>query len=616
MHERPGPRYRVDIDNAHAHLFRVTLTIPRPAARQIVALPMWTPGSYLVREFSRHLSDLRATQCGQVLAIQALDKCRWQIPCDPLVELQISYRIYAFDGSVRGAFLDSRRAFFNGTSLFLQVQGQADFPHELSLGALPEGWQVATAMPETAPLLNRVGSPVGSPAGFCAADYDELVDHPFEMGPLVDPSVDRSIDGLCTGIWRGSFSAGGVAHELVVSGALPSFDGERLLQDTRRICEQHLRFWHGTSEKDAPFKRYVFLLHAADEGCDGLEHRASTALSVARRDLPRLRMEGLPDGCVGLLGLISHEYFHAWNVKRLRPASFVPLDYWREVDTRLLWFFEGLTAYFDELALLRAGLIDLERYLKLVSRSLQAVAITPGRRVQSLVEAGFDAWIKYYRADENSANATVSYYQKGALVALALDLSLRRDGSSLDALMRKLWQHSGAGTEAAAAGAITDEDIAAALRSVSGRSYQAKLASWVHGTDELPLADLLADLGVQVRTDRAGFAASLGLRLSEGPVTGIQVKAVLTGSVAAAAGVSAGDELLAIDGWRIRRFDEALAWVDPARAFDLLLVREQRVLTLRLHAQVDSPLATQVVLQAMPHLDPVAAARRRAWLDV
>ncbi|WP_088278515.1 M61 family metallopeptidase [Ideonella sp. A 288] len=574
-------RYRVEIEDAHAHLFRVTLTLPRPAALQRLSLPVWIPGSYLVREFSRHLSGLQARQGGQALAVEQIDKAGWQVACSGRAALVLSYRVYAFDRSVRTAFLDAGRGFFNGTSLLLRAEGREHEPHELALGALPAGWDVATAMP---------------PAGrrrYRAADYAELVDHPFELGPF----------------WRGSFQAGGVAHELVVAGALPSFDGERLLQDTRRLCEQHIRFWHASSHTAPPFQRYLFLLLAVDDGYGGLEHRASSALVAARRDLPRQRMEGLPDGYVMLLGLLSHEYFHAWNVKRLRPADFEPIDYDRENYTRLLWFFEGVTSYYDDLMLLRAGLIDLERYLRLVARAANAVATTPGRRVQSLAEASFDAWIKYYRSDENTPNATVSYYQKGALVALALDLRLRREGGSLDEAMRLLWQRSGGG------GPIATADIVAVLQAVGGRSFAPELAAWVDGTDEVPLAELLADLGVEARTDRAAFTASLGLRLSEGAVGGVHVKAVLTGSAAAAAGISAGDELLAVDGWRIRRLDEALLWIDPAKPFDLLLVRDQRVMTLRVAPQPASPLGTTLALLVGARPGRAETALRRAWLD-
>ena len=575
-------RYRIAPDDLHGHLYHVTLTVPQPAAQQQLSLPVWINGSYMVRDFSRHLSGLQARQGQRDVVLRQLDKSSWQADCRSGVALVLTYRVYANDPSVRAAYLDSRRGFFNNTSLCLRVHGREADVHRLSLAGLPRGWQVATAMPVAAD---------GTALAFDAAGYDELVDHPFELGSF----------------WRGSFEAGGVPHDFVVAGALPGFDGERLLADARRICEAQIAFWHGDDGSRPPFERYVFLLNTVEDGYGGLEHRASTALIAGRRDLPRIGMEGLPDGYQTLLGLISHEYFHTWNVKRLKPAELAEVDWQRENHTELLWFFEGFTSYYDELMLRRCGLIDAPRYLKLLAKTINAVAATPGRAVQSVAAASFDAWVKYYRVDENTPNSTVSYYLKGALVALCLDLTLRQRGRSLDALMRQLWQRSGGGP-------VTEADIADALAAVAGRRLDAELQAWVHGTDDLPVNELLDSVGVAARPERAGFAASLGLRLSEGPVSGVQVKGVLAGGAAAAAGISAGDELLAIDGWRIRRLDDALAWLQPGAPFSLLLVRDQRVLTLTLRPQPDGALATNLALQLLDNPPKSAAARRREWL--
>ena len=583
----PMIHYQVAIDDLHSHHFRVTLTVPQPAAQQELALPVWINGSYMVRDFGRHLSALDARQGRRAVPLRQLDKTRWQADCTGRAALVVRYRVYAFDASVRAAFLDDRRGFFNGTSLCLRVVGQESTPHRLQLGRLPPDWEAATAL---APAAD------GTALAFDAASYDELVDHPVELGSF----------------WRGSFTAGGVVHRMVVAGALPGFDGDRLLADAQRICAAHIRFWHGDDGSAPPFGHYLFLLNAVEDGYGGLEHRASTALIAARRDLPRRGMDGIPDGYLTLLGLISHEYFHTWNVKRLKPADLAVVDWQRENHTTLLWFFEGFTSYYDELMLLRCGLIDAPRYLRLLAKTINAVAATPGRQVQSVAAASFDAWVKYYRADENTPNATVSYYLKGALVAMCLDATLRQRGRSLDAVMLALWQRSGSG---AAGGLLTEADIADQLAQVAGRRLDAELQAWVHGTDELPVADLLAALGVQTRPERAGLAPSLGLRLSEGPVSGVQVKAVLAGSAAAAAGIAAGDELLAVDGWRIRRLDDALAWTQRDQPFSLLLVRDQRVLTRVVTPQPASPLATTVALQLLAAPPKAVAARRRAWLD-
>ncbi len=568
--------YLIEAAEPQAHRFRVTLRVPRPAALQRLSLPVWIPGSYMVREFSRHLSRLRARQGTRECRVEQLDKCSWSVECQGAATLVLSYEVYAFDTSVRTAFLDDRRGFFNGTSLCLQVQGRDHQPHRLRVGALPSLWQVATAMPPTARRHE-----------YLCADYGELVDHPVELGRF----------------WRGEFRVRGVAHEFVVAGAWPGFDGERLLADARRICEAHLAFWHGRGKP--PLSRYVFLLNAVDDGYGGLEHRASTALLCARRQLPRQGISEASDGYVTLLGLISHEYFHTWNVKRLKPRDFEQIDFGRENYTRLLWFFEGFTSYYDDLLLLRAGLIDAPRYLRLLSKTVSTVLGTPGRQLQSVAEASFDAWVKYYRSDENTPNATISYYAKGSLVALGLDLSLRAGGGTLDQVMRRLWERSGGG-------AIDEADIAQALQHVAGRALDAELAAWVHGSDDLPLQALLAQAGVAWQADSADLAAELGLRVSEGALSGIHVKSVLRGSAAERAGVNAGDELLAVDGWRLRRLDDARGWLRPGQAFELTLVRDQRLRTLSVTPSSARPAAVKLTLDDKPA--PPALALRREWL--
>jgi predicted metalloprotease with PDZ domain len=574
-------RYRIELHDLHAHQFRVTLTVPQPAAEQQLSLPVWIPGSYMVREFGRHLSRMEARQGARAAEVVQLDKTTWQVRCTGSAALTVSYLVYAFDTSVRAAFLSAERGFFNGTSLCLLVQGREQTPHRIGFGALPRGWQVATAMQQEG-------------KAYVASDYGELVDHPFELGKF----------------WRGEFKAHGVPHVFVVAGAWPTFDGARLLADAKRICETQITFWHGDKKPKPPFTRYVFMLHASDDNYGGLEHRASTALIAARKDLPHLGVAGLTEGYVTLLGLISHEYFHTWNVKRMRPLELAQIDYTRENYTPLLWFFEGFTSYYDDLLLLRAGLIDAPRYLSLVAKTMSGVAATPGRKVQSVAQASFDAWVKYYRQDENTANATVSYYTKGALVALAFDATLRTEGkhkaASLDEVMRHLWR-------ASQGGPITQAQIAQSLAAVGGRSFARELKAWVHGTDDLPLSKLLAEMGVNQQHTQPALAARLGLRLNEAPGSGVHVKAVSAGSAAMAAGVAAGDELLAVNGWRIRRLDEAVQWLKPGSAFELLLARDQRLHTLTVQPGAG---VQGSALALAPQPTAAAAKRRRGWLSV
>jgi predicted metalloprotease with PDZ domain len=555
--------YRVDASAVHAHLFHVTLTITQPQAQQRVSMPAWIPGSYLIREFGRHVQQLRATQGRKKLAVSQLDKATWQIDTEGEAPVQLHYAVYAFDTSVRAAYLDGRRGFFNGTSLCLRVEGQEHQPHQLQL--LPvkghRDWHVATGL--TALDVNRQGFGL-----YAAHDYDELVDSPVEMGTF----------------WSGRFKACGIEHRFVVAGAPDSFDGARLLADTQKICEAAIAFWHGKGAqagRKAPHTRYVFMLNATDDGYGGLEHRNSTALICNRRDLPRVTDTATPrEGYVTLLGLISHEYFHTWNVKRLRPDAFARYDYTQENYTELLWFFEGFTSYYDDVLLLRAGLIQEPAYIRLLGKTIQTVQHMPGRQVQSVAQASFDAWVKYYRVDENTPNATVSYYAKGALVALCLDLSLRQEGQSLDALMRLLWQRCQAGP-------MREQDVLDALHTLTGRSYKRELQAWVHGTDELPLARLLPTQGVTIHTEPASFAQRLGVRASE-TTSGIHIKTVLRGSAAEAAGLAANDEWVGLEvggkagqAWRVHKLDDVPMLMGRAREGTLLVARDRQLLRLK-----------------------------------
>ena len=556
---KPSPasplHYRIEPADLHAHLFRITLTIPRPAAGQEVALPVWIPGSYLVREFAKNLQKLTARQGRQPVALQQLDKARWQADCTDRQALVLEYEVYALDNSVRTAWLDADRGFFNGTSLCLQVLGQAHQPHELTVVSTraTKGWRVATGLPPVDADARGFGR-------YRAADYDSLVDHPFELGTF----------------WSGEFTACGVPHRFVVAGALPSFDGEKLLADTRKICEAEIRFWHLRGKP--PHKQYVFMLNAVDDGYGGLEHRNSTALICARRDLPRLEDKRPNEGYTTLLGLISHEYFHTWNVKRLRPAAFAEFDYSQENYTHQLWFFEGFTSYYDDLLLRRAGLIDDATYLRLLNKTINQVQQTPGRLVQTVAQSSFDAWVKYYRQDENTPNATVSYYTKGALVALCLDLTLRREGhTTLDVVMRALFLRCKGGP-------MREQDLREVLQALAGRSFDAELDQWVHSTDELPLQALLEHHGVAVHDDPAQLAQRLGLRVAE--ANGIVVKAVLRGGAAEQAGFCANDEWLGVEvggtQWRLHKLDELTLVAGPERQMWAWVARDKRMLRLPL----------------------------------
>lgn len=555
--------YHVELHHLHAHQYRVTLRIATPAAQQLVSLPVWIPGSYLVREFAKNLQDLNARQNGQPIAVQQLSKHQWQLDCSANAPVELSYLVNAYDTSVRTAWLDQRRGFFNGTSLLLRVHGQEAQPHQLRIrpSAQVPDWKLATGLSAVEVDAQGFGT-------YTAGNYDELVDCPVEMGNF----------------WSSSFTARGVPHRFVVAGAPASFDGERLLRDTQKICEAEIDFW-GV----APHSSYVFMLNVTHDGYGGLEHCNSTALICSRSDLPRQGVDKASDGYVQLLGLISHEYFHTWNVKRLRPAELVPYNYDQENYTELLWFFEGFTSYYDDLLLRRAGLIDNATYLKLITKTLNQVQQTPGRKVQSVAQSSFDAWVKYYRQDENTANATVSYYTKGALVAMSLDLKLRQEGqTTLDAVMRALWQRC-------QGSAMSEADVLTVLQALTGRSWEAELQVWVHGTQELPVTELLAAHGVAADADQPVPAQALGLRVQESH--SVLIKQVLRGGLAEQAGMMAGDEWYGIEiagqGWRLGKLEE-LAMYAPqgTTSITALVARDRQLLRLTLPLpQASAPLS-------------------------
>jgi predicted metalloprotease with PDZ domain len=573
-----GPHYRVEAADPAAHLFHVTLTIPQPQAGQRVSLPAWIPGSYLLREFARHLQKMAARQDGKTVAVHQLDKASWHVDCVPSSPLVISYEVYAFDNSVRTAWLDSQRGFFNCTSLCLRVHGVAQEPHELELvapRAYPH-WEAATGLEPLKTGKRGFGT-------YLAQDYDELVDCPVELGPF----------------FSAEFRACGVPHRLVLAGAAESADTDRLVADTQKICEALIRFWH--DRRKPPFKSYLFMLNAVDDGYGGLEHRNSTALICSRRDLPRLGETRMPEGYVTLLGLISHEYFHTWNVKRLRPAEFAHYDYKQENYSQLLWFFEGFTSYYDDLLLRRAAIIDDATYLKLLTKTCNQVLQTPGREVQSVAQASFDAWVKYYRQDENTANATVSYYTKGALVALCFDLTLRLEGhTNLDEVMRALWLRCKAGP-------MAEADFAAVLKELGGRAFTRELTAWVHGTRELPLRELLEQHGIAVMDEPAQLQQRLGVRVTE--TQGVVMKNVLRGGAAEQAGFAANDEWVGVEvagsAWRISKLDDLMLYAGTHRKVTALVARDRQLLRL------DLSIPAGVTTWRLALRDP---ARAHLWL--
>lgn len=550
------------VSSAHpaSHYFDICLTIAEPdPAGQVLWLPDWIPGSYMIRDFSRHLTPLKAfTSDEQSVSIAAIDKSSWR--CAPVAgELIVRYRVYAWDMSVRTALLDQFGGFFNGTSLFLAVAGQEQRPItltieqpqgiELPLGKAGE-WRVATT-------LARAGA---EPLGFgeyCAANYDELIDHPVELGVFDYETFD--VDG--------------VPHAIAISGVHRG-NIPRLINDLKCICQAQIDFF----AEPAPFSEYLFLLRVVDSGYGGLEHRSSTSLICNRDDLPSAHEPDVPSaGYTQLLGLCSHEYFHSWNVKRLKPDVMVAPNLRQPVHTELLWFFEGITSYYDDQFLLRSGVIDVETYAKLLSQNLTRHVQTPGRSVQTLADSSFDAWTKYYQQNENTPNVVVSYYVKGAVLALCLDLMLRAQSHSLDDVMRELWQCYGRELKG-----LSSENIAEVLIAKLGPYAEHFLQQALHSTEELPWQSLLEDAGVKVSLS-AAKSVSLGVRTQAASDGSVQLRVVDPSGAAAAAGLSAGDVIVALDNLRVNaaNWDKRLAQYAAGDSISVYAFRRDEWLSCR-----------------------------------
>lgn len=583
--------YTLVAEDPSAHSFRLELVIDRPdPAGQRLRLPAWTPGSYMVRDFARHVLRVEARDgTGAHVGVRKLDKDTWI--CAPVSgPLQVRWWIHAREASVRAACLDTTGGFCTGTSVFLRPLGQPDGPFEVEVqrpaGGRQDEWSVATAMsPDT---VDAAGF-----GTYRAADYEELVDHPFFFGVLESHE----------------FTVAGVRHLFVTSHPV-RFDGARLCTDLERICSEHVRIFG-----ELPLDRYLFLVRVIGTGYGGLEHRASTVLDVARDSLPLPGDAGEREGYSDLLGLCSHEYFHLWHVKRIRPAAFVPFDLSREVHTTLLWAFEGMTSYYDDLALLRAGVLSIDAWLRRLARTITRVHRGTGRRLQSVAESSFDAWTRFYKADENAPNAIVSYYAKGALIALALDLEirLRTDGEySLDDVMRALWQEYGREGEG-----VAEDGVERLVARIAGTELADFFARFVHGTEDPDLDALLPAFGIDVEwiaaEPESGYSPHLGASFTadEGFPRLVQVFA---DRAARRAGLASGDRMIAVDGVRIPpdRFADRLARLPADEPLAVHVLRDDRLLERSLALDTPPRETCRLTWASDPGRGEVA--RRLVWL--
>jgi len=513
--------YKISAPKPSSHYFCVEIEVQRPNSKgQNFRLPTWIPGSYLIREFAQHVQKVTATCDGKLIAIDKTSKDTWQAEaCD-----------YAFDVSVRGSYLDNTRAFFNGTSVFLEVVGQENEPVDLHIQKIEddcaEDWEVAC----TYPIIKVDKQGYGH---YRAENYEQLIDHPVEIAQLTDENFDVN----------------GIPHKMIFSGQHRG-DLPRLAKDLEKICAEHVKMFG-----ELPVEQYLFQTLVTPDSYGGLEHRDSTALVCGQHDLPQQKdSEKITDDYRKYLGLCSHEYFHLWNVKRIRPKAYRTTNWGEEAYTRQLWIFEGMTSYYDDLALVRSGVIDKKSYLELLSTTFNRVNNTKGRLNQSLADSSFDTWIKFYRPNSNTPNSGVSYYAKGSLAALALDLTIRQGThnlKSLDDVMRKAWHESGK-TERG----LEEGEFEQFCSEVAGVDLSDFFNDWIYSAKDVDIEPLLSDFGVelsaksQVKCSRVTDLMGIEVEM-RGPL--LFAKCVHKDSVAEQAGVAAGDELVSLNGVKLKR---------------------------------------------------------------
>lgn len=580
-------QYRLRLPDPRTHLVAVEMAVEDVHGPAALVMPSWTPGSYLLREFPRNVVQFEAADGGwNPLPWEKSDKNTWRVGAPGDGTLRARWIVHADELTVRTSHVDATHASIIGAGVFLYVDGLQGEPAEVAVEA-PEGWRVTTAL---------------EPAGemrFRAADFDELVDSPLEIGthPLVQWTVD------------------GVPHQYAVWGR-GNVDPHRLARDTTRIVLAEREIFGSL-----PYPAYTFILHLTNGGGGGLEHRNSTSLLA-----DRWSFRG--PGYESFLGLAAHELFHAWNGKRIRPAALGPFDYTRENYTRDLWVVEGITTYYTDLLLRRAGLLSPQRYLEKVADMISRFQTLPGRAVQPLADSSFDTWIKFYRPDANTPNATISYYQKGALVALLLDLRIRaatENARSLDDLMRLLWARYGAADTGFPEGAVED-----AAAEVAGTDLRPFFDHALRSTKELDYAGALAAAGLQLvplheaaaaappqggQAPRVPEESRTGLTLTRTDAGRVSVASVLVGSAAWMAGVNAGDELVALDGFRVASpewLNARLMEFARGAQVQLAVFRRDELLTLML--PVDRGPPPRFVVRPAPDATPAQEAVRAHWL--
>lgn len=577
--------YQITPKNVNAHIFQVSLTLENPnPLGQVFSLPSWIPGSYLVRDFAKHIISIQAHSGKQSIEIKKLDKNHWITqPCTKNITL--TYEIYAFDLSVRCAYLTNQRAFFNGSSVFLCAIGFEYVPCEVTINYPTDNvlgqWSCATTL--TLKDKQQDGEI------YIADNYQDLIDHPVEMADFT----------------RFEFSVKGTSHVMTITGEHAT-DIVRLQADLRRVCRHHIDFFGD----NIPFDNYLFLILATTKDYGGLEHKKSTSLICARKELP---IEGdleMSPEYTRFLALCSHEYFHAWWIKTIKPASFHQLNMSRENYTEQLWVFEGFTSYYDELSLLRVELLSIEQYLTLFAQTISKVQLGSGRYKQSLADSSFDTWTKFYQQDENAPNAIVNYYTKGALLAFVLDIEIRKrtqDRYSLDTIMREIWQnYQDTGLE--------DDTVQKVIECITQSDFNEFFNQYLYGINDLPLKKSFDYIGINCEfTHKKDDLSNFGLGINKTQKYAI-ITHILDHSCAQNAGLYVKDKILSIDGIKVeaKGLAKAISAYNQGIVIKIGALRDELPIELEMSIMLSEKSHCVLMLSANP--DQRTLKRQGQWV--
>lgn len=546
--------YVVDLSDSKNHYVTVTMIAEPDGDNTELMMAVWTPGSYLVREYARHIDSVEAlSEKGKPLVYEKTRKNRWNITTKGVKKLYFRYRVYCNEMSVRTNWVGRDFAVINGAPTFVTVVGRRNQNHEVQL-VMPKQWKKSAT--------SLVAGPDAAHQ-YVAKGFDELVDSPIVAGNLS----------------MYPFSVGGVQHHLVNVGETGIWDGAKAASDLKLVVQQHQKMWDVV-----PYDRYLFL-NVIGEAGGGLEHDNSCLMLTSRNSFRR------PSSYESWLSLASHEFFHTWNVRRLRPSALATYDYENEVYTPSLWIAEGVTSYYEDLLLVRAGLMTRQSFINRLSSNVVSVQRTHGRKLQSLRESSFDSWIKFYRSDENSSNTRISYYSKGAVVAFLLDAKIRsmtEGKKSLDDVMRLMFKTY------AGKGGYAESEFRKVASDIAGQDLSAWFKHHVDSTQEVEFAEAVKWFGLDINAVKQLEAASKGddkarraLRMSpwvgfsagsDGDVSRVELE-----SPATRAGIHTGDEIIAINGFRLRGSPVSqLGQYSVGEKVDLMIARRGRIQNLEL----------------------------------